>query len=248
MLLPRIEDNVHKAWLYRLLSAFADDATLMQVLRFKGGTCAAMAGFLNRFSVDLDFDYIGDNSIEAIESIRKHIKTVAHDLGLTTKNYSKNGIQFFFKYDATPNQRNTIKVEAQFPPPQSNQYHPMYIAEIDRTLPCQTIESMFANKLVAVLDRFEQHRSIAGRDIYDIYQFFLQRVVYSTEVIEERRGVSAQLYFQELIEFIEHHVTATIIQQDLNTLLPPQEFKTIRRILKAQVIAMLKDEVVRLQS
>ena len=39
---------------------------------------------------------------------------------------------------------------------------------------CQTIETMFANKLVSVLDRFEKHHSIAGRDLYDIHQFFLQ--------------------------------------------------------------------------
>lgn len=243
MLLPRPEDSVHKAWLYRLLTAITDEASLMQVLRFKGGTCAAMAGFLNRFSIDLDFDYIGDTTHTTIELIRARIKKLATTHGLSVKDYSQHGIQFFFKYPAPIHKRNTIKLEAQFPPPQSNQYAPLYLADIDRTLPCQTIETMFANKLVAVMDRYEQHQSIAGRDIYDIYQFFLQNLSYSKIVIEERRHVSVQEYFQQLIIFIEKHVTDTIINQDLNSLLSTQEFKSIRSSLKPQVLMLLKDEL-----
>ncbi len=59
MLLVSQKDAIHKAWLYRLLSAICDNKFLVSQLRFKGGTCAAMQGFLDRFSVDLDFDYIG---------------------------------------------------------------------------------------------------------------------------------------------------------------------------------------------
>ena len=56
MILPNKKDAIHKAWLYRLLSAIYDNKALAQYLYFKGGTCAAMLGWLDRFSIDLDFD------------------------------------------------------------------------------------------------------------------------------------------------------------------------------------------------
>lgn len=243
MLIAKADDAIHKAWLYRLLTALADESTLMPVLRFKGGTCAAMIGYLNRFSVDLDFDYIGD--AKAVPAVRQQITELAQKHGLTIKDQSKKGIQFFFKYNAKLNQRNTIKLEAQFPPPISNRYAPMYLAEIDRTMSCQTIETMFANKLVAVMDRYESHGSIAGRDLYDIYQFFNQGLTYRAEVIVERRGTTVVLYLKALIKFIEQNITDTIINQDLNTLLPNAEFQAIRSILKTQVVMFLKNDLTR---
>ena len=52
----RPADARHKAQLLRLLTAIVDSPYLSQNLYFKGGTCASMLGFLDRFSVDLDFD------------------------------------------------------------------------------------------------------------------------------------------------------------------------------------------------
>ncbi len=56
-------DNIHKAWLYRVLEGIASDKYLPSVLYFKGGTCASMLGWLDRFSVDLDFDYGGNRKM-----------------------------------------------------------------------------------------------------------------------------------------------------------------------------------------
>jgi predicted nucleotidyltransferase component of viral defense system len=243
MLLPRTEDTIHKAWLYRLLITLADDTELMQVLRFKGGTCAAMAGFLHRFSVDLDFDYLGDTG--DLPRIRKRIEQHTDALGLEIKDSSKNGLQYFLKYPAPTHQRNTIKLEAQFPPPRTNEYAPMMLSEIDRTLQCQTIETMFANTLVAVMDRYQKTHSIAGRDIYDIHQFFLQGLGYRSAVIEERWNMPVRSFFEELIAFIAEHVTQKVIDQDINTLVPHQEFQAIRKTLKQEVIAFLHDEYAR---
>ncbi len=61
MILPDRKDAIHRAWLFRTLSAIYDDVFLTNVLYFKGGTSAAMRGLLDRFSVDLDFDFVGDD-------------------------------------------------------------------------------------------------------------------------------------------------------------------------------------------
>src|SRR3990167_5341176 len=96
MLLPRKEDVIHKAWLLRLLGAIADHEILSSVFYFQGGTCAAMRGFIDRFSVDLDFDLIAD--LKQLKMIREACEVVFEKLGLTIKDKSVNVPQYFLKY------------------------------------------------------------------------------------------------------------------------------------------------------
>lgn len=246
MILPSPKDAIHKAWLYRLLTAICDEPTLANNLSFKGGTCAAMLGFLNRFSVDLDFDYVGKQ--EELNLIKAKLENIFEKLGLTIKDKSINVPQYFLKYPvADENQRNTIEVDVSFPPPKNNIYQAVRFEEIDRVITCQTKETMFANKLVALIDRYERNGSIAGRDLYDIHYFFLRGFKYNQEVIKERRGTDVETFFEDLIKFIEDKITETILTQDLNFLLPPKEFSQIRKILKQEVLIILKDELTKLK-
>ena len=63
MNLPRNEDAPHKFQMYRLLTAILSESKLSQQLVFKGGTCAVLRGWLDRFSVDLDFDLIQGSNV-----------------------------------------------------------------------------------------------------------------------------------------------------------------------------------------
>jgi len=184
MILPNKKDAIHKAWLYRLLSAIYDNKTLDQHFYFKGGTCAAMLGWLDRFSIDLDFDCKAKG--KDMLRLRKELELVFKNLGLEIKDKSKNTAQYFLRYPAQENERNTIKIDVTSPPPKSNQYHQFRLDDIDRIVQCQTQETMFANKLVALIDRFEKHEAIAGRDLYDIHYFFTRGFSYNSEVIIER--------------------------------------------------------------
>ncbi|MCD6398135.1 MAG: nucleotidyl transferase AbiEii/AbiGii toxin family protein [Spirochaetaceae bacterium] len=175
MILPDRKDAIHKAWLYRLLAAICDDTMLASVLFFKGGTCAAMLGRLDRFSVDLDFDYTG--SIDELKTTGIRMEKIFDNLGLTIKTQSARVPQYILKYPNNRlNERNTLKIDVVMPPPSSNKYEKVRIDEIDRILTCQTTGSMFANKLVAPIDRYEKSGGIAGRDIYDINHFFLMDI------------------------------------------------------------------------
>jgi hypothetical protein len=107
----------------------------------------------------------------------------------------------------------------------------------------QTLETMVANKLVAVTDRYQQHRTIAGRDIYDIHYFLVHGYGYHAPVISERTGLTVKDYFQNLIDFIKGKVTETIINEDLNTLLPPKHFQQIRKILIPETVSLLIREL-----
>ena len=246
MILPNLKDAIHKAWLYRLLSAIYDNQNLSNVLYFKGGTCAAMLGFLDRFSIDLDFDYIGEK--KELKKIRTELEKIFKNLELTVKDKSRNTPQYFLRYPAKSNIRNTIKIDITFPPPQANVYKTFRLNDIDRVVTCQTVETMFANKLVALIDRYEKNNSIAGRDLYDIHHFFMEGFRYNSKVIIERRNNNLSFFFQELNDFVSKKINQAFIDQDLNSLLAPDKFQKIRKILKQETLIFLQDELERIKT
>ncbi len=239
MILPNKNDAIHKAWLYRVLEEIADDKYLPSILYFKGGTCASMLGWLDRFSIDLDFDYIGEE--KDIEKTRESLRQIFKKLDLEIKDESKNGIQFFLKYKNRTGDRNTLKIEVSFPVYKSSKYFPQRLSEIDRIFTCQTKETMFAHKLVALQDRYKKTEHIAGRDIYDIHYFFMNGYDFDKDVIQERIGLEIEQFFQNLILFIEEKVTDKIITEDLGYLLSSEKFKIMRKVLKRETINFLKD-------
>jgi len=129
----------------------------------------------------------------------------------------------------------------------ANEYEPKYLSPIKRTAMCQTIETMFAHKLIALIDRYKQGGSIAGRDIYDIHYFFLQGYNYNSQVIAERTGVSALEYFQKLKEFVDKRITRKILEEDLNALLEYKKFKQINKYLKKETLNFIDIEIKRLE-
>jgi hypothetical protein len=95
---------------------------------------------------------------------------------------------------------------------------------------------------VALTDRHEKYQTIAGRDIYDIHHFFLHGYKYTGAVIQERTHFTPQDYFAHLITFIQKYVTQTVINEDLNTLLPQDRFQQIRKILIPETLHFLATE------
>ena len=243
MLIPRRSDAIHKNWMYRVLTEIADDTALNELLRFKGGTCAAMRGIIDRFSVDLDFDLIDDKKITNANS---HLEKIFKKLGLQIKDHSHSVPQYFVKYDNKPGERNTLRLDVTTPPPAANDYEPVRLTEIDRIINCQTPETMFANKLVAILERYEKYKSIAGRDIFDVHTFYTKGLTFKAQIIEERRKTNLREFLDELCSFIEKNITQTILDEDLNTLMPPEAFHKIRKYLKGEVVNFLKTEINRI--
>jgi predicted nucleotidyltransferase component of viral defense system len=216
-----------------------DQPLMAQTLAFKGGTCAAMLGYLDRFSVDLDFDVLKDAD-EA--ELRKAFRIIFDKLGFGVTMEFDKVLFFQLRYPGKPGKRSTLKVSASSTRVRANQYKVQYFAEIDRLINSQTVETMFANKLVAVTDRYTQHQTVAGRDIYDIHHFFVQGYSYNAAVIRERTGLEPGDYFGELVEFIKKHITQTTINEDLNSLLPHKQFGQVRKILLPETLSMLERE------
>lgn len=240
MIVPQPKDAAHKVWLYRALIAISSNSVLNSTLAFKGGTCAAMLGYLDRFSIDLDFDFIGES--QALVDTRTRLELIFRELGLVIHDQSKVVPQYFLKYAAPEGSRNTLKIDVSIAPPKANRYEPKRFGEIDRIITCQTIETMVANKLVALMDRYQHSEAIAGRDLYDIHSFLMKGYRYDPAVILERTGLELPQFFAKLITFIQQQVTEKLINQDLNTLLPAAQFSRVRKLLKPETLRLLLDE------
>lgn len=234
------EHTIHRSYLNRILIEIADNSFLSQHLAFKGGTCASMLGYLDRFSIDLDFDLIKKTSPNLI---RKELKKIFELLNLKIKKEFSNVLIFQVQYQEPISNRNTIKVSINTNIAKSNVYKYQYLPEINRVMTCQTIETMFANKLVAITERFKKHKSIAGRDIYDIHHFFINNYSYSRKVIEERTNMKTEEYLKKLIKFISQKVTQKIINEDLNTLLTDRKFQAVRKIIIPETINFIEQEI-----
>ena len=241
-MLPANKDQaLHKTIMIRVLLKILDDTFLSQNMFFKGGTCASMLGYLDRFSVDLDFDI---KSREIGAEISKHLEDIFTALDLEIKDYSKNALQYYLKYDAPAGSRNTVKIiDAVDVPYKNNNYENMLLPEINRYAICQTKETFFTNKLVALVDRYDKNKAIAGRDLYDVHHFLNNGIDINEALVVERRGVDLKEYLKQLIEFIDEHVTQAVINQDLNFLLDYKKFNAIRQTLKEETIVLLRDRL-----
>src|SRR3989338_8944271 len=130
-------DINHKVQLQRLLVSLVDDNFIPQNSYFKGGTCAEMSGFLDRFSVDLDFDLKKGADIKIF---RSRLEKIAKKLNLVDNNKNTKSLFFTYKYKSLLNQRNTLKLsffgnEAHSSEVvASNDYETRFLPEIDRAV------------------------------------------------------------------------------------------------------------------
>ena len=212
MILQNPKDALHKAMLYRLLIAMLDTKYVAPYVRFKGGTCAAMLGWLDRFSVDLDFDLA---PAADKKHIRESLKTIFSENGFTVTQSAAKELYFILKYQAPAGERCLLKLSIIDLPIQANLYAPQYLPDIGRYATCQTVETMFANKLVALTNRYKKYHTIAGRDLYDIHHFFIQGYGFNKNVIIERTSQEPKTYLRNLITFVEKNVTEKTIIEDL---------------------------------
>lgn len=242
MILIRPEDSYHKAQLLRLLTAIADNTFLANSLYFKGGTCASMLGYLDRFSVDLDFDLLDESKTE---TIRKELKLLFRGIGLEIKDESPKVLEFLLRYEAPQYERNSLKLDVVGFKYGANVYEPKQLSEINRTLICQTKETMFSHKLVAITERYQKRESIAGRDVYDIHHFFLNGYRYIPEIIEVRTKQKPLKYLSTLLDFIQDKITVSLLVSDLGTLLPKEKMAFIKTNLLTETLVFIKDEIQR---
>ena len=240
MIIPKPQDAKHKNQMFRLLRAILLDNLLANNLYFKGGTYAAVQNILDRFSIDLDFD-LPDKLKKPI--IKEKLLAIFNKLGLEIKDQSQNHLQFFLKYPSSPNQRNTLKLEIYDNPSIKNTYQKTYLPELSMYCNGHTSDTMFANKLVATTERFNRTGKIAGRDFYDLHQFFNQGLPINQAVVTNRSSQTLPQYLKTLSKFISKNLTQKLLTQDLNPLLSPDKLNQVLPHLKPELLVFINDRL-----
>ncbi|MBW6441485.1 nucleotidyl transferase AbiEii/AbiGii toxin family protein [Patescibacteria group bacterium] len=240
MFTPKKEDINHKIQLLRLLRSILSNNLLSNNLMFKGGTYASLRGVLDRFSTDLDFD-LPDDTFKS--EIRDSLYEIFNDLGLLIKDESKNHLQFFLKYDTPQVQRNTLKLEINDRPSKFNEYESVSLLELNTYCRGHTLDTMFANKLIAAKSRFDKTGKISGRDFYDIHNFFTQGLEINKKVVEDLSKMSYKEYIESLFKFIKDNVDTRLLNEDLNPLVDSGKLNTVLPHLKDELLLMLEKEI-----
>lgn len=244
MLIPQPRDALHKRQLVSLLRGVLADPQLSNTLYLKGGTYAAMMGYLNRFSVDLDFDILTTDQKE-LDRLKTRLHRLFDKLGLRVKDESQHYLQFFLKYEAPGSGRSTLKLEVSDRVSPYNEYEVVTLKELGLVARAQTLSTMVANKLVAALSRYAQKGSPAGRDFFDLREFFSAGFPVNYSIVEERMGMPYAQYIEKLLKFVLTTLTPSDLYADLNSLLPPRNFKYIADQIIPDLRVLLQDELAR---
>src|SRR4030066_929338 len=106
-MIVRPDDAIHKSYLNRILIEICDNPDLPSELVFKGGTAAAMLGYLDRFSVDLDFDLV--EGLPA-DKIKLNLNDIFASLDLDVVKEFDRAIMYEVKYQGEGGGRSRLKV------------------------------------------------------------------------------------------------------------------------------------------
>src|SRR5665647_2818228 len=83
-----LNEQKHRMIMGEILREIYSDTTIAPLLGFKGGTCAYFFYELPRFSVDLDFDFLGEENYDR-EIILKKIEKILEKYGVVKETYVK---------------------------------------------------------------------------------------------------------------------------------------------------------------
>ncbi len=218
---------VHKTILVQILKDIYTDPSLGPRLGFKGGTAASLFLGLGRFSVDLDFDLL-DESMEIV--VYEKIEKVLRPYGtIKEKHRKKNTLLFILSYEE---KAQNIKVEINRRIFGSRYELKNYLGI---SMMVMIREDMFANKLVAVLERTK----IANRDVYDIWYFLKNRWPINRKIVEDRTGTSFKDHLSNCIKFVESLNNRTILY-GMGELLDGKQKAWAKSHLKEETVFLLK--------
>ncbi|MBF0494480.1 MAG: nucleotidyl transferase AbiEii/AbiGii toxin family protein [Candidatus Omnitrophica bacterium] len=226
-----LDNNEHRAAMYRLLVGIFRDPYLSAVLGFKGGTACYFFHDLPRFSVDLDFDIISKGDASVRDKIYERVERIVKEEGFILKDgYIKHNTVFLLaSYDK---EKHNIKIEISgrdFP----NTYEAKNFYGLQANVLVKA--DMFAHKLVAAMER----KKTALRDIFDIWFFFKNGWPINGEMVKLRTGKKLKSYLKDLKSFIQEKIGDRPVLGDLGSVLNDKTKAWVKAKLKKELIGLL---------
>ena len=222
-----LDQAKHKNIILQILKDIYTDTSLGPKLGFKGGTAAWLFYDLPRFSVDLDFNLLDP---EEKESVFVQISPIIEKYGTLKEKYNKR-YTLFFNLSYEDHERN-LKVEI------SKRNHGSAFElknYLGVSMLVMTQPDMFANKLIAMLDR----RVTASRDLFDVWYFLKKNWPINEVVIKERMDLSLTDYLQKSITFISK-IPQKQLLQGLGELVDEKTKVWVKTKLKEDLLFLLK--------
>ena len=193
-------------------------------LAFKWWTACYFLYGLDRFSTDLDFDIISD--ITSWENFDWEITKILEKYWIL-----KRGQKMLLSYWE---EDMNIKIDISRSIWKSNKYEIVNFFWTDLNI--QTKDTIFANKLVALMDR----KNLANRDIYDVYFFFKNGFEINEDVIFERTEKKVKEYFWDMIIFLNKLPKNYKISEWLGEVLNEKQKTFVKNKLLQELIGILE--------
>ena len=192
-----------------------------QMLTFMGGTCLRFVYKIDRFSEDLDFEFVGNENID-YSDLAKFFEKELGNIGFsvdTRVKEAENIIIIFVKFSALlkeaglsdmENQKLKIKFEIDPNPPKAINYDSELISSYGRTfnILANSLSTLFAQKILAIVFRPFQK----GRDFYDLVWFLSQKEMEPNYKLLQEKGIEVGSR-EELIDFLQKKVGESDLKQ-----------------------------------
>ena len=221
----------HKTHLINILTDIFKDNFLSNKLAFKGGTAAMLFYRLPRFSVDLDFDLVGDMEgvyAKMTEVLKKNYKIT---------DSSDKFYTLFWKVSYGTGLAN-VKVEISTRDNTQNHYNLTSLYGV--SLKVIDVADMVAHKMIAVMER----KVTANRDLFDTHYFLGSPygVEINYEVIKARTGQKPKKFLQDLLKFVKK-IKEKDILNGLGELLTESQKDWARAKLKSELVGLIQRNI-----
>lgn len=219
--------KIHENYMKKILHwIFANK--IWDSLWFKWWTLSYFCYNLDRFSTDIDIDIIDlDKEKEVVEIVRK----ILHELwDVKNETLGKTLHRRIFRYDE---RSMNIKVELNKRIRKANTYD---IQNIDwMKIRCMSPDSIFANKLVALYERFK------NRDLYDVNFFLKNKFPINEGIIIERTWKNTKDLTNELIKLLPVHYKKNNVLADIWEVLTDEQKIWMKNKAVDETIELLKN-------
>ena len=232
--ITRLDKIKHRNLIKNILISIYKDFDLWTSLVFKWWTALYFLYWLDRFSTDLDFDLIQENTKLSDEEILEKLNNILSKYWEVKRSYNKRYTIFsllsYWEID------HNIKIEIS---KRWVSWDYEKVSWLSVAILAMRKESIFSNKLVALLNR----TSLANRDIYDIYFFFDKGIDFDIKLLEKRVWKDYLEYFKDIIVFLKNINKNHSILEGLWEVLDEDKKRFVKDSLLKEVIWMFEFRV-----
>lgn len=222
------EKNRHKAILITILNDIYRHPVTRTAVGFKGGTAASLVYGLPRLSVDLDFDLLApDDKDRVFQTLNQEILP---NHGTVIDAIEKRDTLFFLlTYEAgTRNVKIEISKRATRSSFEVHHYLGIPLLVIKK-------EDMAAGKLAALLTR----KTLASRDLFDLWFFLKSGWTINETVIKERTGLTLEQALMKA-EHVAKTTPKTRLLHGLGELLDDHQKQWVKENLQHELLFQLR--------